>query len=306
MEIMEIICPNCNSQHRGDTPRCLIRPFFVACGQCSNRFLVNWKIKLPGESDTTMVVCSWCAQKQADSNQCSYCGRPFYDYSSDQQKEIKPLSRTSLSKTEKPPLQAGLRVTEGAAMPRFMSKLFFSGKLTLCIALLTVMALLGGTWAWYGSKNTEKDYLSNYVLALYGIRSGVELCGRTCGDIAAEWKKDNEAGRTASIDISPDRSEDLATVKGEIDRAMQKLEPPPEKFRDTSARLQKMYGIYLILNSLANNKPAEPLASFQLQVETARADFSREVQDLKQSMPPQLAEELQKYGKRYDLSFINN
>ena len=170
--------------------------------------------------------------------------------------------------------------------------------ITACLVLLSIVAFLSG--ASHNRKNTERQYLTNYVLAIYGIKSGMELCGRSCDGIIDEWKK----GKGSDIpEISREEKENMAIVKGEIDQVMRKLEPPPEKYAPLSTKLQSMYGNYLKLNDLAN-APLWRLASFESKVEEARDNFSGEIADLKSNMPDQLVEELKRSGTKYNLSFI--
>lgn len=173
----------------------------------------------------------------------------------------------------------------------------------MCILALTAIAVLGIALSSFWHKDSEQQYLTNYVIALYGIRSGLELSGRTCSGIAADWQKDLDAGREVSNEVSRKESEDLATVKREIDLVMSKLKPAPAKFGGSHAKLQEMYDIYLQLHTLAN-RPFGPPKDMLSTVESSRTAFRLKVRELKQNMPPELSGEIGKSSAKYDLSFL--
>lgn len=284
---MNIVCPNCSSRHRGHTPRSLMTPFFVVCAQCATRFLVNWKITLRRKSAEPRVACSWCAKEQDDSDRCAYCGRPFYGYAAG---------------TKRPATRPGSGSPRFNGLPRAPRRLASARNFLLASALLAAIAVAASGWAWR-HETGEGEYLANYVVALYGIRSGVEHCSRACTEIAADWKKDRASGRNACVEMGGQELEDLATVMHEVDLAMRKLEFPPQRYRGASEKLQALYGIYRNLDGLVKD-PGESLESFTLRAEASRASFTREVKELKESMPPPLTEEFKKFSNRYDLSFI--
>lgn len=278
---MQLVCPKCGFSHRLRTLHCLIRPVTITCRNCATRYLVNWKIRLPQDS---AIICSWCAKKQADSPRCTYCGHPFYDYSP--------------AKWEQAGHGPSQIKTGSANFAVLRSKPVRFRIITLCLVLLSIVALLSG--ASRNRKNAERQYLTSFVLAVYGIKSGVDLCSRTYGDAIDEWKK----GKGSDLpEISSEEKEDMATVKGEVDQVMRKLEHPPEKYAQLSTKLQSMYGSYLKLNDLAN-APSGRLATFESRVEEARDSFSGEIADLKSNMPEQLAAELKRSGTKYNLAFI--
>jgi|GEM_PF-4778626 len=281
---LKLVCPKCGYSDRVRTLHCLMRPVTITCRNCATRYLVNWKIRLPQDS---AIICSWCAKKQADSPGCTYCGRLFYGY-----------SPAKWEQAGHGPSQAK---TGSANFAVLRNKPVRFRIITACLVLLSIVALLSG--ASHNRKNTERQYLTNCLLAIYGIKSGVELCSRTYGDAIAEWKKDKGADPPDDQEISREEKEDMAIVKGEVDQVMRKLENPPEKYAQLSTKLQSMYGNYLKLNDLAN-APSGRLASFESKVEEARDNFSEEIADLKSNMPEQLAEELKRSGTKYNLSFI--
>lgn len=131
--------------------------------------------------------------------------------------------------------------------------------------------------------------MRNYVLAIYGIKSGMDLCSRTYGD---------------NQEISNEEKEDMAIVKGEVDQIMRKLENPPEKYAQLSTKLQSMYSNYQKLNDLAN-APLGRLANLEPKVEEAKGNFSKGIADIKSNMPDQLADELKRSGMKYNLGFMH-
>lgn len=299
---MKIICPNCRYRHRGRTPHSTITPFSLVCARCSTEFLVNWKIRLAGKTDDTVIVCSWCAAKQPDSDQCQCCGRPFYDYARCRQtpRRAPKISRKRRDENEVQTQRASQGVPETR---RVRGRLPSAATWKMCIVALTALAVLGVALSSLWRKNSEQQYLTNYVIALYGVRSGLELSGRTCSGIAADWQKDLDAGREVSNEVSRKESEDLATVKREIDLVMSKLKPAPEKFGGSNAKLREMYDIYLELHTLANRPFGTPKSMLST-VESLKAGFRLKVRELKQNMPPELSDEIKKSAVKYDLSFL--
>uniref|UniRef100_C6E2X7 Uncharacterized protein n=1 Tax=Geobacter sp. (strain M21) TaxID=443144 RepID=C6E2X7_GEOSM len=299
---MKIICPNCHHRHRGHTPQSTITPFSLVCARCSTEFLVNWKIRLAGKTDDTVVVCSWCAAKQQDSDRCQCCGRPFYDYARCRQTPRR-APKISRKRRDENAVQTQRASQEVPETRRVRGRVPSAARWKICILALTAIAVLGFALSSFWHKNSEQQYLTNYVIALYGIRSGLELSGRTCSDIAADWRKDLDAGREVSNEISRKESEDLATVKREIDLVMSKVKPAPEKFGGIGAKLQEMYDIYLEVHTLANMPFGTP-KSIMSTVDGSKTGFRLKVQELKQSMPAQLSEEVRKSAVKYDLSFL--
>jgi hypothetical protein len=195
-----------------------------------------------------------------------------------------------------------LAKTAAVTAARFGSKSLRFRIITACLVFLSIVAVLSG--ALLNRKNTERQYLTNYVLGIYGLKSGMIRCSRTCGDIIDEWKKGNSSGLPDKHEISREDKEDMAIVKGQIDLVMRKLENPPGGYAQLSTKLQNMYCNYRELNDLAN-APLGRLPSFESKVKEAKDNFSREIENLKLNMPDQLTEELKRSGIKYNLSFIN-
>ncbi len=281
---MKLVCPKCGHSHRARALRYLMRPFPVTCPNCAARYQVNWKIRLPQNEE---IICSWCAQKQADSDRCVYCGHPFYGYSP----AIWEQAGNSPSRAK---IWDAPSIRIASVPVRFRI-------ITAFLVFLSIAALLYGSS--HNRENGERQYLTNYVLAVYGIKSGMDLCGRTCDGIIGEWKKNDGSAPPADQGASGEEKEDMATVKGEVDRVMRNLENPPEKYAQLSTKLQSMYGSYLKLNDLAN-APSGRLADFESRVGEARDGFTGEIADLKSNMPGELAEEIRRSGAKYNLGFI--
>ncbi len=153
--------------------------------------------------------------------------------------------------------------------------------------------------------SSERRYLHNYVLALYGIRSGMELSSSICGSYTNTGNKDASPGLSLDGKINPEKKSDLDTIKHEVDSIMEEMGPPPEKLSGAAETLRKLCAVYKKQDVLANG-PSGSVALYEREVDASRENFVRLLEDLKANLPGPLADELKKDGKKYDLRFITS
>lgn len=293
---MLLACPHCGHTLSDHSRHRFIRPFPVTCPQCTTTFLVIWKIRLTGPEPT--IICSWCAGTQVDGDRCSYCGRPFYGYSPVSIERTETPSGSPTATPSSAPEPAGQR----PPTPHRSGRMSLSFRVAAACAVIVVV-LAVAVRAAHERRGAKRHYLADYVLALYGIKSGVDRCSATCDEIVANWHKNDEAGSAAPPTVPAEERENMAVVKSEVDRVMGKLEHPPEQYRELAVRLHAMYDTFADIDARANSPSGSP-TDFEKRVQADRDAFAGEIASLRSSMPPPLEAEIKRDTAKYRLAFI--
>jgi hypothetical protein len=168
--------------------------------------------------------------------------------------------------------------------------------------LFVFLAALVAGLAQYRS-HLQSQYLQDYVLALYGINSGMEMGRRVCEGKYKAWKGGIPVDATGSGSIDPRTLADLNQVKTEVDGIMGKVGNPSKEYEQAARRLQNLYSIYDRINTQIINAP-DTLSLQDMEIVAAREGFSREIKNLKAEMPAPLTDAFRKAGQKYDLSFL--
>lgn len=242
--------------------------------------------------------CSHCGEELGQSTYCPGCGTLYPDYVVVHTK--KPPQRFF----EKKSFSLGLSVPRstgksapllgapeirsvkgGGRSSDFRRQLLMAGG---GIALLAVIAFMA---VFYIRSQAESKFAREFVVALYGVKSGTDQCLEKSALLAG-------GNRLINKDLL-----ELQSVKSEIDAALQVLSPPPKKFSDAHTRLLKLSGTYEKLYALCSS--SSPSAEITTATETLEAKFNSQAKELKGSLPPELLAELIAKTPRYrNLQFM--
>jgi hypothetical protein len=172
--------------------------------------------------------------------------------------------------------------------------------IAICVALL--LAILAAIGIIQYQSGVQKQYTQNFILALYGIKSGMSMSSKVC-EGEYNVSKEEPSATPLSGEIDAEATADLATVKAEVDSLMAKLGPPPAKYGQSALILRKLYALYGTVNVKINSSP-DFLSRCKGDIAAANVEFSREIEHLKTQMPGALTEEFRNAGKKYDLRFM--
>jgi hypothetical protein len=160
------------------------------------------------------------------------------------------------------------------------------------IALLVVLA--GGGFFAYKHYTKMQDYRHNYVRALFVIKSGTDQSFAVCDKSVARIA----ASQTADLRISPEDEKQLNAVRANADKLMKSIGEPPEKFNNANVKLVNLYNLYDKIHSQAV-APGSSASSFTDSTNKLKGDFTKGVQELKTSLPQDLAEDIQESKAKY-------
>jgi hypothetical protein len=164
--------------------------------------------------------------------------------------------------------------------------------------LLLVMVLLVSGGVAYRNYKKEQQYVADYVRALYGIKSGADFTLAISTRVAEEWKAAMDTGRTYTPKLKVDEEARLVSIKNKVDRVMQKIEMPPEKFTAAKDTLTKLYAQYGTAQKLVLTPPGT-LAAFVDSAGKTDKNIKQGLQEVKSTMPAELAEEFKNGQAKY-------
>jgi hypothetical protein len=303
---MKCTCPKCNIKIQLDLPHVPEEGASSTCTECKSRFLV-YKESFAGRAlrKTGEVSCSHCGNELGPYVHCPACGVLFPDYYVAQAGlKRAPKKREAASLKESFSFSLGGGKSE-ASKPGHGDYTFAqqssekSPKSILMIISFVVLAvLLAGGISVFNAHKKERQFSSNFVQALYGIKSGTDMGLKKCQKISAEWKAKQDAGQAVIPRISAEDEADMNTVKGEIDTIMQQLNQPPKKYVTANEKLAALYGAYQKTYALTL-APSGSVQSFNDSVAKLDNDFNRAAQDLKTSLPEELKEDIRRATSRF-------
>lgn len=242
--------------------------------------------------------CSHCGETLGQSTYCPGCGSLYPDY--------------CIVHSKKPP-QRPFEKKEfslGFSLPVFTGKsaapVFIQGKrsasrgggssdlrrqLLIVGAGIAFLAVMAAVFFLYKQNRAEEKFIKEYVVALYGLKSGTDQCMKKVETLAS-------GSRLADKDLAQ-----LRSVQAEIATALQVLSPPPKKFNAAHTDLEKLAGTYEKLYNLClTSAPAAEIASSAGALES---QFNTQAKALKSSLSPPLLAELTAMTSRYrNLQFM--
>jgi hypothetical protein len=247
------------------------------------------------------TYCPGCGKGQPVSECCVSCGIPFSSFAADES-DADPSNELKAEGVTVGELGSYSLSSLIEAFPLILGRIAQRRRIIALFLLFVSIVSLVAVIAQYRS-HMQGQYLQNYVLAIYGIKSGMEMAGRVCEGKYRAWKEGVPSDAPKSGAIDPRTLADMKSVKAEIDGIMGKVVDPPNEYNQASLRLQNLYAIYNRINTLIINSPGS-LSLQRSEMVAAKEGFSREIKNLKGEMPAPLADEFIKAGKKYDLRFL--
>ncbi|MHB8056415.1 MAG: hypothetical protein ACYDHC_00825 [Desulfuromonadaceae bacterium] len=251
------------------------------------------------------MYCPACRKGQPFSDRCAFCGCAFSCYVVMNSDKVSKNKRHSIGTA--PPVTTeqgichGLLAPLNTALVRLGKASLRSRVIALCVTFLLLISLVAGIVQY--RSNAQKHYSQNYVLALYVMKSGMNLGEMVCNGTFNDWRGVEPSTVPMAGGIGPQARADLESVNVEANRIMGKLGSPSAEYSQAAQTLQKLYTLYEKTNSMVIDSPGS-VSRHKAEIDAARKEFSREIENLKANMPSLLAEELKKAGKKYDLRFM--
>ena len=248
------------------------------------------------------IYCCDCGEELGSDMLCLSCGSLCPDYcvvqsprfvSHKQQKAgySPSLPQGSKSRTRAIP-------TPKASQPQTSR----SWRAYAALAVL-VLALVGGISKVYLDHKAHQEYARNFIVALYGVKSGADLNLGLIDNISSSWQQNLGAGGIAPRPSQKDLDK-LTVVKKRISQAMEALNESPEKFVEARAQLIRLHGVYEQIYALNISNP-NSLDEYTVSADKLKADFLKAAGDLKRSMPEELSNELKASVAKYtNLNFL--
>lgn len=245
--------------------------------------------------------CSKCGEALGQSTYCPGCGALYPDYCvvhgkkpaqrAFEKKEFSlGLSLPSFAGKSASPMspvrkQSFAAAGGGAGSSDLRRQLLMVGAGIALLAVIAVLALL------YMRDKAEGKFIKEYVVALYGLKSGTAQCLKKSALLAG-------GSRLVDKDLNQ-----LKSVKAEIAVALQVLSPPPNKFSDAHNRLLQLEVTYEKLYKLIiTSGPSTEVAT---SANILEAQFNKQAKELRISLPPPLLAELTTKVSRYsNLQFM--
>lgn len=251
------------------------------------------------------MFCPVCGEKQPFANRCAFCKCNFPRFAVMKPDAVPRINQQPngavSSGTAKQGNSDGLLAPLQASLGRISKASLRSRTITLCVIVLLLISLVAGIVQY--RSHVQKHYSQNYVLALYVMKSGMNLGEMVCNGTFNDWRGVEPSTVPKSAGIGPQALADLESVNVETDRIMGELGSPSAEYSQAAQILQKLYALYEKANSMIINSPGS-LSRHKAEIDAAREEFSREIENLKAILPLPLAEELRKAGKKYDLGFM--
>jgi hypothetical protein len=186
-------------------------------------------------------------------------------------------------------------LSDSEAWQEPVSSGFSKKTIVIGISAVTLLALIALGVTYYNIVQARKQYVSSYVMALYGIKTGSDLSLKACKQISADGAV---KGQTIPTRVSVDDENQLNKIKDQTDKYLKKLNNPPSAFADSNQKLQQLNALYNKLNSAAQN-PTGTIQSFSELTQKTENEFQAAVETLKKSLTSELAEELKVAKLKY-------
>jgi predicted Zn finger-like uncharacterized protein len=299
---MNCSCPKCSASIHVELDQLSEGGAYRKCPECNGRFWTHKEsFVLRAYKKTGKIYCDTCGSELGAANICHGCGALHPGYC------VVQLSKPARRKIRKSDYSVSLslkpkkQIYTLAPTSSVESRKPLLVKLGL-LALVVVLAVTAGLY--YHNLKTMQGYSKNYVRALYGVKSGTDRSMELCLKTAADWRAKQESGQNFDARIAPGETAKLTEVKDEIDRILQQMSETPEKFSDSRAKLDRLYGIYTRLHAL-NLSPPKSLAEFTDATSRLQGNFDKAALELKASLPEELLDEIREVAPRYkNLQFI--
>ncbi|ORJ54281.1 hypothetical protein [Geothermobacter hydrogeniphilus] len=304
---MQCACPKCKATIEIQQQEIPVEGGFRHCSECNVKYWV-------GREDFTLrvyrkqgsIYCSDCGHELGCENLCLHCGSffPTYILVQEGRPAVRKQHRSGFFPVRKPVRRAAepargkvdAEKTTGSGIDRRW--------LAYAVLAVLVVVLAVGATGLYRSHQQQKAYARNFVVALYGIKSGVDLNLKAAAARAAAWRKQEGSMAVLAPPLAEKEQRRLAKVKGAIDTALEALGETPESAAAARKTLDQLYSAYLKLYSLNQDNPSS-LEDFLDRQNRLKGKFFKTAETLKNQMPNNIMDELRESVPKYrNLSFL--
>ncbi|MEN6332556.1 MAG: hypothetical protein ABFD57_11270 [Smithella sp.] len=244
----------------------------------------------------TGMYCPECRHVQKFSDRCSHCGNNFFCFVAIESKKL-PKLRLSSGKID---LETHKNIMHSfqSSSKRGQGTRLLSAGLTAFLIILSVIGVI------QYQNHLQKQYTQNFISALYGINSGMNMASRVYEGKYKAWKDGTPESAIKSAIVDEQAAADLNLVKGEVDGIMLKINKPATEYVNAFRILQKLYGIYRQVHTSIAGSAMNATILQKKDFAGARSEYYREINNLKLNLPVRLKDELRTAGKRYNLDFM--
>jgi len=281
---MTCFCPKCDANIELDLAKISNTGLYTPCPTCKSRFwvqresFINRAFKKEGR-----IYCVNCDEELGLSHVCSHCSTLLPDYCLIQR--TKPPKR----KEESSNFSFDFNFTSGHVKSHAASAKSTSGSKALYVklAIVTVVVVAVVVAGLYIKKSREESaYVTNYVRALYGVKSGVDKSLNTF----VKMKENIGYG------LSNQEVDAINIAKAEIDSRISKLEKVPDKFSSQNDKILVLHSIYGKLYTLTISPSASSSVDKAMALES---DFNKVSLELRTMLTPEFMAELKNVSTRY-------
>jgi hypothetical protein len=319
VRLITSICPNCAEKTDLDLAQVPENGCVITCSSCNKKNqIIRESCACRAKRRPYEINCANCGKLLDQHSYCISCGKPFPDYfvtvnldaaRSEARRKffykkwtaIKDLNITfeyiSFARSQNvthgysPASRTIKSASETSSLPSRKTAIFAA------LFIVTVVLIASGVLA-YNSYKSSQSYAQNYIKTLYCIKTGVDANLQTCASLKAEWGTASASGKSFYPSIN-NKDEMMSTkLRGAVDKYMQKLAEPPNKFLQANESLIKIHKIYLDSGALMQSKPSS-LQEFSNSINSITNNMSLASRDLKLNFPDSLKQELEVAKLKY-------
>ncbi|RMF48561.1 MAG: hypothetical protein D6751_00035 [Deltaproteobacteria bacterium] len=302
---MHCPCPKCNATFDLPLDQISDSGGFHPCPECGAKFWVGREaFTLRVYPKQGNVYCADCGAVLEEATVCVCCGALWPDYIRVQ--KDKPAARKarggggfSFEFGGSKPAYAPVIVAESAEkQPRDWRWLWWAA----CAAL--VIALVAGGVTLLKDLDFGGDHDRDFVVALYGLRSGIDQNVKVARNRADAWEKQSGSARAIAPPIPDHETARLSKSRAAIDLAMDKLKNAPDKYAAVKKRYDRLFEICQQAYRMNEARPDSP-KNLREQANAIEKSFVETALPLKQEMPSGMRKELvQSVGRYRNLAFL--
>jgi hypothetical protein len=300
---MKCPCPKCDATIEIPEQKVSATGNSQNCPECKDKYWFRQeKFALRAYRKQGRIYCSDCGEQLGSDLLCLNCGSLCPDYCVVQSSRFVSHKQQKTGHSFSPPRRSKASATPSPAPKARQPQANRTWLAYLALAVL-ILALVGGMSKVYLDYKANQEYARNFIVALYGVKSGTDLSLGLIDNLSTTWQQNLKAGGIAPRPNQKDLDK-LNQVKKRISQAMATLNESPEKFAEARQKLIRLHGIYMEINALNFSRP-DSLEDYTVAVDNLKTRFFKVADELRNSMPEELSEELKVSVARYsNLNFM--
>lgn len=298
---MKVPCPNCRQICQVDIPKTGCESLRAVCRHCSTGLVVTGKLRAGADYRGVAIYCSRCGKTQPFSDHCTSCNGRFESYLAVQaeQRTVKshPPTATGPARAHQGARGSLRKRISAQQLAAGAGKWWLAaGLVSLAVALIAVLIS--------SRANAERNYVTGYVEAVYGINCGFELSRNVCTRYSDQGKNSPESGAIKHI-AGGEEKQSLLMVKSEVDGLMTRLAAHPKIYDASYAKIRQLYAVYEQQYKTVSGAMDSTSCNMQ-DVDGLKDEYASRLREIKRDLPGKLAEQFVISGRKYNLNFINN